>query len=202
MSEEQHAMLLRAAQRVVCERGADALTIKSVCAEADASQSAFHATFAGRTDCLLAVFDESIEIARTVMMRACRSGDDWVDGVRRALSELLDLMDRHQRLARLVIVDSLAGDAPMLVRRSRLIEELAAALQSGSPAIAVDSLPAPFGADAVVGGIVSIIHARLLEYPTPSLLDLAQPLMGVIVLPYLGVAAARGELSRRSLTAQ
>jgi AcrR family transcriptional regulator len=194
-------MLVRAAMRVMCERGADALTIESVCAQAGSSQREFHASFAGRTDCLLAVFDESIERARAAIVSGYRTGGSWVEGVRSALTELLVLMDRHPHLAHLVVVDSLAGDAPMLVRRSRLLDELAEALQSGSPAAADGSLPAPFGAAAVVGGIVSIIHARLLEDPVPALLDLLSPLMGVIVLPYLGAAATRGELSRVPLAA-
>jgi AcrR family transcriptional regulator/DNA-binding MarR family transcriptional regulator len=79
----------------------------------------------------------------------------------------------------------------------------------------------PLVAEGVVGAVFSVIHARMLEhraYPSTSatngvsratsgvsrtsrarsapLIELLNPLMGVIVLPYLGQAAARHELDR------
>lgn len=194
--DDQRARLLLAAQRVICEHGVEALTINAVCAEARASRSTFYAVFADRMDCLLDVFDESANTARAAILRAYRNGEDWVDGVRGALVELLDFLDRYPRLAHFMIVRSLAGDAPMLARRARLLSELADALESGSPAPVAGTLPPPFGAEAIVGGVASILHARLLEDPMPSLIELSSSLMGVIVLPYLGVGAARLELSR------
>ncbi len=51
-------------------------------------------------------------------------------------------------------------------------------------------------AESVVGGVLAVLQARLLE-PTPRrLTELLSSLMGVIVLPYLGQEAARRELSR------
>jgi DNA-binding MarR family transcriptional regulator len=41
------------------------------------------------------------------------------------------------------------------------------------------------------------MHARLLEDRSCSLVQLMNPLMGIIVQPYLGAAAARRELERR-----
>ncbi len=64
-------------------------------------------------------------------------------------------------------------------------------------------------AEGIVGGVLSVLHARLAsspttvrgtrdqETPTPrSLLELTGPLMGMIVLPYLGPTAARKEIER------
>ncbi len=51
--------------------------------------------------------------------------------------------------------------------------------------------------EGVVGGVLSILHARLLEDEGPGgLLGLTGPLMSMIVLPYLGSAAAGRELQR------
>jgi hypothetical protein len=51
-------------------------------------------------------------------------------------------------------------------------------------------------AEGVVGAVLAVIHTRLLE-PTPEpLTGLLNPLMGMVVLPYLGAAAAERELSR------
>jgi hypothetical protein len=146
--------------------------------------------------CMLAVFDEAIAQACSAMTGAYRAADCWVDAIRGALAELLAFLDQRPLLARFLIVDSLAGDAAMRLRRHEMLTELARALEADRPPQPAGSLPAPFGGEAVVGAVASILHARLLEEPTPSLLSLHGPLMSMIVLPYLDVEAARRELSR------
>jgi DNA-binding MarR family transcriptional regulator len=54
----------------------------------------------------------------------------------------------------------------------------------------------PLMAEGVVGGVFSLIHARLLENDDALLVDLLNPSMAMIVLPYLGPAAARRELAQ------
>jgi hypothetical protein len=51
-------------------------------------------------------------------------------------------------------------------------------------------------AEGIVGGVLAVIQARMLEPDGSSLLELAGPLMSMIVLPYLGASAARSELAR------
>lgn len=47
-----------------------------------------------------------------------------------------------------------------------------------------------------MGSVLAVLHARLLASAAPTLVELTNPLMGMIVLPYLGPAAARKELER------
>jgi DNA-binding MarR family transcriptional regulator len=52
-------------------------------------------------------------------------------------------------------------------------------------------------AEGVVGAVFAVLHARLLEPPgAQPLTGLLNPLMAMIVLPYLGPAAAQKELDR------
>jgi AcrR family transcriptional regulator len=196
LPRDDRAALLWAAERLVRERGSHAVTVEAVCARAKRSRSAFYEVFADRTDCLLGVFDEVAERAERMMHTAYVEQGDWLDGVRDALSELLLALDRNPLLARFMLLDSAAGDPPMLGRRSRLLAQVAAAIDAARPPDTGDSRQAPFGGEAVVGAIASILHGRLLEDPPPRLADLAGALMGVIVLPYLGAQAAREEVSR------
>src|SRR6185312_8134249 len=82
------------------------------------------------------------------------------------------------------------------------------ALTGRGKARAGEELP-PLTAEGIVGGVLSILHTRLLASPSSltkpfgkrkedqeSLQDLAGPLMSMIVSPYLGPAAARRELAR------
>jgi AcrR family transcriptional regulator len=190
--------LIAAAQRVIRERGADAVSVEELTALAGVSSGAFRASFADRTDLLVTVFDEAVEQLRTRLLGAYSGAGSWADGVRGALFELLFFLDAEPNRARFLVVGSLAGDPPMRTRRAHLLRELAEGLESQRPAGEPDALEAPFGADAVVGAVAAIVHGRLLEDPVPPLQSLGGSLMAVIVLPYLGADAARSELSRQA----
>ncbi len=106
---------------------------------------------------------------------------------------------------------------PNVARRSSALLSLRLS-KAGLRRGAVASAP-PLAGQGVVGGALSVIHARLLERPpvpegrgkerapvpngverspepNPRLTDLIGPLMAMIVHPYLGSAAARRELER------
>jgi AcrR family transcriptional regulator len=156
------------------------------------------ATFADPADLVLAVFDDAVEQARAAMLAACGKSDTWVDAVRAALCALLAFFDRDPNRARLLVVSSFSGESAMRARRVRLLRELADALEAGRPGPPAASADPPFGTDAVVAAAAAILHARLLEEPVPPLSPLSASLMAWIVLPYLGVGAARGELARET----
>ncbi len=153
------------------------------------------ATFADSAECVLAVFDDAVDQARAAVLAACGESDTWVDAVRTALCALLAFLDRDPNRARFLVVDSFSGGSPMRARRVRLLREFADALETGRPRPPAASGDPPFGTDAVVAAAAAILHARLLEQPVPPLSPLSPSLMAWIVMPYLGVGAARGELA-------
>jgi hypothetical protein len=143
----------------------------------------------------LALFDDLLEQTCATLADARQAQrSSWLDGVRAAMSALLDLFDASPDIARFLIIGSLAGDDLLLEHRSRALATIAQELEAGAPSPVVGSTPAPFGAEALVGAIVSILHARLLEDPAPALRPLLGSLMSVIALTYLGVDASRAEL--------
>jgi AcrR family transcriptional regulator len=192
----QRARILSAAKQSLSEHPAEELTIARVRAAAGMSQAKLSDSFADRDELLVATFDDVARSAGAALQRARRSESSWLDGVRAGLTELLRLLDEDPGLARFLIAGSLAGNASLLMRRAQALSLLARALEQGAPPQSGEALPAPFGGEAVVGAVVAILHARLLEQPTPSLAPLRGSLMSVIVLPYLGVAAAREEVTR------
>jgi AcrR family transcriptional regulator len=179
----------------VCDAGAERLTVADVCAAAHVTADAFYSVFYDRDECLHAVFDRASDRAAAAMGSAYRAGGSWLEGVRGALHELLAFLDERPALARFLIVGSLAGGATMRARRAALLTALARAIEADCPPTSTGSLPASFGADAVVGALAAILHSRLRETPVPSLCDMCDALMGMIVLPYLDTAGARRVLS-------
>jgi hypothetical protein len=117
-----------------------------------------------------------------------------------SLHTLLCFLDEEPCLGRLLIVEMLAAGRPVLERRARVLEHVAKAVAQGeeqakrtAPAAAIR-----LTAEGVVGAVLSVLHGRLLEERSEPLHDLWSPLMSMIVLPYLGPAAARRELARHA----
>lgn len=185
----QTESLLR--ERRVCELDRDLL-----CAATGVSPAVLAGLFADCGELYTRVFDRVSARACRGMLAAYGSEGDWLDSVRAALFELLSFLDGEPGLARFLVVDSLTGDAAMLARRREVLERLAGALGDGAPSLEGASAPGAFGPEAVVHGVASVLSTRLLEQPARPTRELAGSLMATIVIPYLGVAAARAELSR------
>jgi AcrR family transcriptional regulator/DNA-binding MarR family transcriptional regulator len=188
--------IVLAAQQLFRGASVDMLDLAAVCTAAGVSRDMFYDSFADREELLLAVFDDVTQRAGTAMNAARQAQTSWLDGVRAALIELLNMLDENPRLGGFIVAGSLTGDEALLARRTRALACLVDALEDGSPLAAAEPLPAPFGGEAVVGAVISILHGRLLEQPVPPLLPMCGSLMSVIVLSYLGVEAARQELTR------
>jgi AcrR family transcriptional regulator len=199
--EDARRRLIAAAERIVSERGASVVSEEVVSDLAGVPREVFEEAFADRDDCLLAVFDDVAGDLRTSMLAAHRQAGSWVDGVRAALGAILVFLDEDPRRARFMVVEALAGDPPMRRRRDRLVAEMAQELESRRPPTTDGASDEHSHAEAVVGAVAAVIHARLLEEPPPKLSSLAGTLMSVLVLPYLGTIAARDEMERSTVTA-
>lgn len=164
------------------------------------SRRTFYDLFDSREDCFLAVFDDAIARVESV---ACpvygHAQGGWVEQVRAGLGAVLGFFDEQPGLGSLLVVDALAAGPRVLARRAEVLAGLARALDRGSTVTGArggKGEPPPLTAEGIVGGVLAVIHARLLEHGDGRLQGLLNPLMGMIVHPYLGRAAAAKELSR------
>lgn len=193
----QRARVLAAARMLLRDDPRAELRLATICARAGVSRRTFYEGFDDRAELALALFDDLVaQICATLAAVRLEHSSSWLDGVRAAMSTLLDLFDASPGVARFLIVGSLAGDDALLEHRARALAALADELERGAPSPAAGSTIAPFGAEALIGAVVAILHARLLEDPVPALGPLLGSLMSVIALPYLGVETSRAELER------
>jgi AcrR family transcriptional regulator len=183
--------------QLICEHGVEAATIARIVDLAGVSRQTFYLLFEGRSDCLHAVLEEVVAVGAARAGAAYRAHARWVDGVRAALLELLELSDEEPQLAQLCIVQALATRPATLARREEVLATLIAAVDRGRAAAPAGQTVSPLTAEGVVGGVLAIVYARLLRRDEQALVELLNPLMAMIALPYLGHAAARTELSRR-----
>jgi AcrR family transcriptional regulator/DNA-binding MarR family transcriptional regulator len=190
--------MLTAMCEVACERGAANVTVAHVVARSGVSRRTFYEIFEDRDDCYLAAFDTAVARASMPVLEAYDDDGKWVERIRASLLALLRFIDDEPLLGKLLIVDSLAAGPVLLERRSQILVHITAAVNEGSGEGKLSSDSPPLTAEGVVGAVFSVLHGRLLENERARFTDLLNPLMAMIVLPYLGAAASRRELDRPS----
>jgi AcrR family transcriptional regulator len=196
VTEIQRARMVAAMIDVVAERGRADSTVAHVVARSGVSRRTFYEVFEDFEDCFVAALDQSIDRAREYVALDYDPRQPWAARVRTGLVGLLEFLAEEPAMGRLCIVETLGASPRIHERRMRVVDRLTAVVDEGrSEPKAAKALP-PLTAEGVVGGVLSVLHARLIARPGRSLLDIAGALMGMIVLPYLGPAVAQKETSR------
>jgi AcrR family transcriptional regulator len=210
VAEIQRARILAALVDVSAERGAASVTVAHVVARAGVSRRTFYELFEDREACFLAAFDDAVARGSRCVLDAYDPSATWPARMRAAVVALLAFLDSDPQAARLLIVDSLGAGARVLERHRRALASIVAAVDEGRSQAKGAADPPPLTAEGVVGGILSVLHSRLLvprngglaprdedlESEGGPLIELSSQLVGMIVLPYMGVAAARREYAQ------
>jgi len=171
-----------------------------------------HRVFDSVEGCFLAAFDEGVARLSAIVAEAVAAvGRDggWLQRVRAGLVALLGFLDDEPGWGRLLIVEAptMAG-AGVPERRRRLFGVLSELLSEGCEQEIPGAEPAPslrLKGELVVGGVFSVVHARMIEGDGRAsegdggpLVELAPSLMSFVVVSYLGHAAASSELDGSS----
>lgn len=181
---------------VACERGAANVTVAHVVERAGVSRRTFYELFGDREACFLAAFDEAVASLSRYVLDTYDPTARWDTRVRTALIALLEFLDVERGAGRLMLDGSLGAGTPALERRRELLSRIVALVDEGRALVKKGQQPPPLTAEGIVGGVLSVLHARLLDPGDESLLSLAAPLTSMIILPYLGVSAAQREIER------
>jgi len=169
--------------------------------------------------CFVSAFQDSLARLSHIVNSAVAREAGWLERVRVGLVAMLGFFDDEPQRARLLVLDAPVGGATALRGRQQLHRMLATLIDAGQGpsatdggqaggdrraadrgAVVVAKGPAPppgLTSELVVGGVFSVIRTSLLEGDGTKLVELAPSLMGFIVAPYLGQAAARLELDGR-----
>jgi AcrR family transcriptional regulator/DNA-binding MarR family transcriptional regulator len=194
VSEIQRARILTAIGEVARERGAAGVTVAHVVARSNISRRTFYELFEDREDCFLAALEQAIGSAEERVLPAYRMQGAWRERIRAALQELLGFLDEQPTMGALCVVDSLSAGPAALERRNEVLKALVDAVHEGRKEVR-GARPTRLVAEGAVGAVLSMIHTRLQGSPPAQLRTLLNPLMSIIVLPYLGSKAAARELA-------
>ncbi len=195
----QRERMLAAMLMSVNEIGYRALTVQDVLSRAGVSRPTFYEQFEDKEDCFLAAFDASAKRLRDRLARALDEvGDGWRLWLRRGLEALLQFIAEEPQAARTVIVEARASSPAGLRRRDELLDHFATCIDAEARKELPDP-PSGIAAAGVVGGIESVLYARLQREEVDELESLLPSLMYFAVLPYEGHEVAAAELDRAAL---
>jgi AcrR family transcriptional regulator len=193
--------MLAATFDVVAERGAANVTVAHIVERSGVSRRTFYKQFEDRDDCLLAAFEHALTIARGDVLPAYDAAESWPGSVRAGLIALLAFCDREPSIARLLICESQASGPRLSKRYREVVAQLIRTVDEGRTLTGTRKAAraenvSPLVAEGIVAGVLAVIQVRLMDPKHGTLLGLTNELMSMIVLPYLGGAAARRELER------
>lgn len=195
-AEIQRNRIVAAAIRSTDEVGYANASIAHITSRARVSRRTFYELFADRDACMLAAFEDVLALIERDLIAAGLDRLPWRERVRGGLWTILSFLEREPAMANVCVVHSLQGDVKLLARREELLRRLASILDEGRAQSAKAPLATPLAAEGLVGAALSIVHTRLLRAQREPLTDLLGELMSLLVLPYLGSAAARRERAR------
>jgi AcrR family transcriptional regulator len=193
LTEIQRSRLLVGAVGAIEEHGYAGTTVAHITARAKVSRRTFYELFEDREACLVTLIEGVLGLVEDELGRAGLEGLSWVERVRGGLVVILGFFDREPALARMCVVQALSSGPRMLERRQAVLARLAGVLDEGRGESPRGAHCTALTAEGLVGAALGIVHARLLRGESEALSGLVGELMGMIVLPYLGAAAARRE---------
>jgi AcrR family transcriptional regulator len=192
----QRARLTGSMTELVRERGGAGVTVAHVVARSGVSRRTFYELFEDREACFLAAFDRALAGAGERTLAAYAAPARWNDRVRAGIEALLGFFDEEPAMGFLCVVGALGAGGRALERRAEVIAVLVDAVHEGRREARAGRRINRLVAEGVVGAVLAVLHTRLQERDGGPLLALLNPLMSIVVLPYLGPAAAERELAR------
>ena len=193
--EIQRSRILAAMVEECAARGAANVSVAHVVSRAGVSRRTFYDVFADREQCFLDALEEGIAHATRYALDDYDPEAGWVERIRAALAGLLTFLDAEPDTGRLLIIGSLGAGAEALERRQHVLAHVTAVVDEGREERKTGKDLPVLTAEGIVGGVLSVLHTRLSDRRAGPFVDLAGPLMSMIVLPYVGFAAARRELA-------
>ncbi len=185
--------ILEGMLEAVGTRGYELTTVQDAIEAAGLYRQAFYDGFGSKEDCYLQALDAGIAWAEAVMREAAATSEPgWRGGLRGSLRGLLGFLDRRPEIGRALLVEVHAAGPQAVEKRTQAMER-AAGLIDRAREEGGDMAPA-ISAEAVVAGILAVLHTRLAEEQEGGFELLLPELMYLAVLPYFGAEAAAAEL--------
>jgi AcrR family transcriptional regulator len=190
--------LLEAMLLVAGEMGYEQVAVKHVIERAGASRATFYKHFDDREDCFAQAHRDAGEWLYRRLIGAAKRQPSWREGLRAALSELLEFCARQPAIAKALFVEVHAAGERALAQRADLMERLSRALDSARREISTRQAPPPVTSTFMVGAIDTLVCAKLMDGDGERAPEMLPGLLHFVVLQFFGEKAAWEELTAAS----
>lgn len=181
--------ILQGMLRAVGSHGYERTTVQDAIAEAGVYRQAFYDSFGDKEDCYLQALDAGSAWVELAMRDAAIGETEWRGQLRGALAGLLEFLDEQPAIGRALIVEVHAAGPRAVAKRTEAMTR-AAAMVDLARKESDEEAPA-ISAEAVVAGILAVLHSRLSSTePAGGFIRLLPELMYLSVLPFFGTEAA------------
>ncbi len=192
--QNRRTRIMQALVEVFAERGFAGATVGLVIRRAGISTRTFYRSFNDLEECLITIMDSVLEDVSVLVSRELRGTDCWQDGVRSALASVLSYLDREPELARVCIVETLAGGHVVLAHRQHPIEAFCSLVIERIER-EVSNI-SPLAAEGAMSLVLGIMHAHIVRGSPGLFIELLGPLMGLAMAPYLDASGTHREIKR------
>ncbi|HEV2728137.1 MAG TPA: TetR/AcrR family transcriptional regulator [Solirubrobacterales bacterium] len=176
----------------VGDKGYQRATVQDAIDKAGLSRQAFYDHFEDKQDCYLQALDAGSAWVELGMREAAAGETTWRRQLRGALGALLRFLDEQPGVGRALMVEVHAAGPLAVGKRSEAMERASVMMDLAREES--DGRAPEISAEAVVAGILAVLHTRLSSDQTSGFSRLLPELMYLAVLPYFGPEAAAAEM--------
>ena len=173
-------------------RGYEQTTVADVVASASLYRQAFYDDFADKEDCYLQALDAGSAWIELRMREAAAGESTWRRRLRGALTGLLGYLDERPEIGRALLVEVHAAGPRAVGKRTEAMER--AAMMVDLARKESDGFAPAISSEAVVAGILAVLHTRLTSSQPTEFGPLLPELMYLAVLPFFGSEIAAAEM--------
>jgi AcrR family transcriptional regulator len=184
--------ILRGMLEAVGAHGYEQTTVQDALSRAGLYRQAFYDNFHDKEDCYLEALEAGSAWVELAMRKAVVDEVGWRNRLRGALAGLLGFLDDEPEIGRALLVEVHAAGPRAVAKRTEAMERAAKAVDLAREE-SEDDAPA-ISAEAVVAGVLAVLHSRLAGGESGDYRRLLPELMYLAVLPFFGAEAAAEEM--------
>lgn len=191
VAAHQRERLFEATVDLVAKRGYRNTSVDHIVKAARVGYVAFYELYEGKEECLLAAFDRIVDEATEALTEAVAGEEEWPQQIAAALSCLIDLIVADPKRARIALIEVQSAGPAAYARYEEVIDRAVPKLREGRDLSEEAAQLSQTLEEAVLGGVIWIVHQRLVKGELDDTEALLQQSIQIALSPYTGDAEAK-----------
>jgi AcrR family transcriptional regulator len=191
VAAHQRQRLMASTIALVAKRGYRATSLDHIVKNAKVGYGAFYDMFDDKEACFAAAVEEIIEEARDELTTAVAAEESWPEQVCAGLGRLVELIAAEPARARVALVEAPAAGPAAYRRYEEALDGAIPKLREGRGLRSGGTELSATLEEAIIGGVVWIIHQRLVKGEAQAVPGLLSEAIQIALAPYLGEAEAQ-----------